>query len=492
MERFDLFKDLTERTGGDIYLGVVGPVRTGKSTLIKRFMELLVLPNITDPNVRQRAIDQLPQSGTGKTITTTEPKFIPEDAVSINLNDKVQFRVRLVDCVGYAVPGALGYQEADGPRMVMTPWFEEEISFEEAAEVGTRKVITDHSTIGLVVTTDGSVTDLPRSSYEAAEERVIRELKELGKPFVIVLNTARPFSPETIGLKDDLEARYDLPVIPVNSQEMTVEDINAIMHEVLFEFPIRELTVNMPKWISEMPSNHWLRSKYDTAVGSAKSEVKRLRDVDGLVQALGIFEFVEDVALQSMDLGTGAAVVAMAAPQELFYQILSEQAGTDMRLPEEIMRNVRQMAYAKREYDKIADALETVKETGYGIVPPSLSEMILEEPEITRQGNRFGVRLKASAPSFHFIRVDVESEVTPIVGTEKQSEELVKYLLDEFESDPQKLWESNLFGKSLHSLVSEGIQNKLYKMPPNAQEKLQQTLQRIVNEGSGGLIAILL
>ncbi len=492
MEKFDLFKDLTERTGGDIYLGVVGPVRTGKSTFIKRFMELLVLPNIGDANARQRAVDQLPQSGTGKTIMTTEPKFIPEEAATVKLGDNIQFQVRMVDCVGYAVPGALGYQEDEGPRMVLTPWFEEEIPFEEAAEVGTRKVIADHSTIGLVVTTDGTVTDLPRSNYIAAEERVIRELKELGKPFVIVLNTARPFAPETITLKDDLEARYDLPVIPVNSQEMTVEDISAIMHEVLFEFPVRELSVSMPKWIMELPNNHWLRAKYDNAVTSAKAEVKRLRDVDGLVQALGIFEFVEDVALQSMDLGAGVAVVAMAAPHELFYQILSEQAGTDMRLPEEIMRNVRQMAIAKREYDKVADAIEAVRETGYGIVPPSLSEMILEEPEIIRQGNRFGVRLKASAPSFHFIRVDVESEVAPIVGTEKQSEELVKYLLDEFEADPQKLWQSNLFGKSLHTLVSEGIQNKLYKMPPNAQEKLQQTLQRIVNEGSGGLIAILL
>lgn len=353
--------------------------------------------------------------------------------------------------------------------MVVTPWFDEPISFEAAAEIGTQKVINDHSTIGLVVTTDGTVTDLPRANYEAAEERVVNELKELGKPFVIVLNTARPFAPETVAYKDELQARYNVPVVPVNCSEMVSEDISVILQEVLYEFPVRELTVNMPKWILELPASHWLRAKYEEAVNNAKAEVKRLRDVDGLVQALGIYEFVDDVALESMDLGAGAAVVAMAAPFELFYQILSEQAGVDMRLPEQIMRNVREMAHAKREYDKVADALEVVQENGYGIVPPSLAEMVLEEPEIIRQGNRFGVRLRASAPSYHFIRVDVESEVTPIVGTEKQSEELVKYLLDEFESDPQKLWESNLFGKSLHTLVSDGIQNKLYHMPDNAQ-----------------------
>lgn len=491
MEKFDLFRDIAERTGGDIYVGVVGPVRTGKSTFIKKFMDTMVLPNIADPYEKERAKDELPQSAAGRTIMTTEPKFIPNEAVEINIKDNVAIRVRVVDCVGYAVEGALGYEEEDGPRMVLTPWFEEEIPFQEAAEIGTRKVIAEHSTIGLVVTTDGTVTDLPRDSYLPAEERVINELKELQKPFLVILNTNQPTAKETRELVAKLESNYDVPVIPVDCAQLNYDDIYAILQEVLYEFPVKEVNISLPKWIEELNSEHWLREKFDGAVREVVQYVRRLRDIDCAIDDLSSHEFIADVILHDMDLGSGIAVIEITSRPDLFYQVMEELTGFTISGEHHLLRLMQDLAVAKREYDKMADALEQVEQSGYGIVTPQLDEMVLEEPEIIRNGNRFGVRLRASAPSLHIIRTDVQAEISPILGTEKQSEELIQYLMREFEGEPDKIWRTNLFGKSLNSLVREGIQNKLSGMPETAQVKLRDTLQKIVNDGSGGLICII-
>ncbi|NLN06098.1 MAG: stage IV sporulation protein A [Firmicutes bacterium] len=492
MVKFDLLQHIVERTGGDIYLGVVGPVRTGKSTFIKKFMELVVIPNITDPNDQERARDELPQSSAGRTIMTTEPKFIPDEAINIKVRDNISMRVRLVDCVGYAVPGAVGYEDGDGPRMVTTPWFDYDIPFEEAAEVGTKKVIADHSTIGIVVTTDGTISDIPRADYVAAEERVVNELKELGKPFVVLLNSTQPYSQEALTLKEELAEKYNVPVIPFNAQQLVEEDINIIFQEVLYEFPVREVNINLPSWVEVLEDDHWLRESYNNIIRESVMDVTRLRDVDGMVEALSTKDIVSSITLKEMDLGTGKAIIDIQAPEALFEKILSEICGVEIEDQADLLTVLKESVAAKREYDKLAEALEQVKETGYGIVPPQLDEMTLEEPEIIRQGGRFGVRLRASAPSLHIVRVDVKSEFAPIVGTEKQSEELANYIMGEFEENPEKLWEADIFGKSMHSLVKDGITTKLGNMPPNAQEKLQETLEKIINEGSGGLIAIIL
>ena len=491
MEKFDLFKDIAERTGGDIYIGVVGPVRTGKSTFIKRFMEAMVLPNIVDPYDKERAKDELPQSAGGKTIMTTEPKFIPNEAVEINIKDNVTVRVRVVDCVGYAVDGALGYEESEGPRMVLTPWFDNEIPFQEAAEVGTRKVIAEHSTIGLVVTTDGTVTDLPRDKYVPSEERVVKELKELQKPFLVILNTSQPSTKETRELVAKLENKYDVPVIPVDCAQLNPDDIYAILQEVLYEFPVKEVNITLPKWVEELENEHWLREKFDGAVREVVQYIRRLRDIDRAIDDLSGYDFIADVILHDMDLGNGIAVIEITARNDLFYQVLEELTGFTIAGEHHLLRLMKDLSVAKREYDKVASALEEVRQTGYGIVSPQLDEMVLEEPEIIRTGNRFGVKLKATAPSLHIIRTEVQAEICPIIGTEKQSEDLIQYLMREFEGEPEKIWRTNLFGKSLNSLVREGIQNKITSMPESTQTKLRETLQKIVNEGSGGLICII-
>ena len=491
MEKFDLFSDIAERTDGDIYIGVVGPVRTGKSTFIKRFMETMVLPNINDPYEKERAKDELPQSAAGKTIMTTEPKFIPNEAIEIDIKENVAVKVRVVDCVGYTVEGALGYEEESGPRMVLTPWFEEEIPFQQAAEIGTKKVITEHSTIGLVITTDGSVTDLERDNYLEAEGRVIEELKELEKPFLVILNTSRPNDRVTHSLVAEMETRYNVPVLPMDCAQLTYEDVYGILQEVLYEFPVKEVNILLPKWVEELEEEHWLHEKFNHAVQEVTQDIRRLRDIDGAIHLLSEEPFIEEVILENMDLGSGVAIIDITAKHSLFFEVTQELTGFTIEGNHHILRLMRDLASAKQEYDKLASALSDAKENGYGIVIPQIDEMILEEPEIIKNGNRFGVRLKASAPSLHIIRTDVEAEIALILGTEKQSEELIQYLMKEFEGEPDRIWRTNLFGKSLNSLVREGIQNKLADMPENAQTKIRDTLTKIVNDGNGGLICII-
>lgn len=492
MEKVDIFKDIAERTGGDIYLGVVGAVRTGKSTFIKRFMESIVLPNIQSESERGRAIDELPQSAAGRTIMTTEPKFVPNNAVQITVAEGLTVNVRLVDCVGYAVDGAVGYEDENGPRMISTPWFDDPIPFQEAAEIGTRKVIQEHSTLGVVVTTDGTISEIPRSSYVEAEERVVNELKEVGKPFVLIINSTKPNSEETRGLREELSEKYDIPVISMSVANMNENDMMSVLREVLYEFPVHEVNVNIPSWVMVLEDKHWLRSNFENSVRETVQDIRRLRDVDRIVQQFSDYDFIDRAGLADMDMGQGVAEIDLHAPDELYDKVLMEVVGVEIRGKDHLLQLMQEFAHAKREYDQFAESLEMVKTTGYGIAPPRLEDMVLDEPELIRQGSRFGVRLKAKAPSIHMIRVDVESEFAPIIGTEKQSEELVRYLMQDFEENPLKIWDSDIFGRSLHSIVREGIQGKLAMMPDNARYKLQETLGRIINEGSGGLIAIIL
>ena len=492
MEKFNLFADIAERTGGSIYLGVVGPVRTGKSTFIKRFMDLLVLPNIEDIHVKERTKDELPQSGAGKMITTTEPKFVPEEPIEVVLEENIKFKVRLVDCVGYTVPGAIGYHDEDGPRMVMTPWVDHQIPFQEAAELGTRKVISEHSTLGLVVLTDGSVTDIARDDYLEAEERVIAELKELEKPFIVVLNSDQPHSPQTTALAEALEDKYGVKVVPLDCLRMTQDDILGLMREALFEFPVREINFRFPRWIEELPQDHWLRQEFEQAAYESVNLVERLRDVASSMEYLAAAEALDSALLERMDMGTGTIDVELGADRSLFYQVLADMTGLDVEGDHHLIRLMHDLSVAKREYDKLSSALMEVRETGYGIVSPSVDDITFEHPELIKQGRHFGIKLTASAPSIHLIRANIMTEVTPLVGTEKQGEELVQSLSEEFQADPDALWNRDFLGRSLQDLVKEGIQAKLNRMPDNAREKLQETLSKIINEGSGGLICIIL
>lgn len=493
MEKFDVFSHIAERTAGSIYVGVVGPVRTGKSTFIKRFMDLFVMPNITDVYLKERTRDELPQSGAGRTITTTEPKFVPDDPVEITFVENIKARIRLVDCVGYTVEGAKGYEDESGPRLVRTPWFEHPIPFQEAAELGTRRVINEHSTIGLVVTTDGSIADLPRSEYEEPESRVIEELQALGKPFVVALNSAHPSSPETQALAQRLREMYSVTVVPLDCLRMTHDDILRLFAEVLLEFPLREFNVRLPKWVRELKADHWLRQLYEELAWETVLRLKKVKDVQQL--AVGRFEaseYVQAVQVEALDLGTGRATLAINLQSQLFYNILAEMTGLEVEGDHHLMRLMQDLTAAKREYDKIAAALQHVRETGYGIVIPSLEDIIFEQPELIKQGRNFGIKLTASAPSIHMVQASIQTEVTPFVGTEKQGEELIRSLTEEFERDPNVLWERDFLGRSLQDLVREGINSKLYRMPEHAQEKLQETLSKIINEGSGGLICIIL
>ncbi len=487
-----IYQDIAGRTGGDIYIGVVGPVRTGKSTLIKKFMEHLILPNIQGDFVRERAKDEMPQSGSGKTVMTTEPKFIPEEAASVTLDGDATFRVKLIDCVGFIIPGVMGHTEEGQPRMVMTPWSQEPLPFEEAAEMGTEKVIREHSTIGIVVTTDGSIGEIPRENYVEAEERVVAELKELKKPFAIVLNCARPSSVQTQALCADLEEKYQVPVIPVNCIDMSENDIREILKNILYEFPIREVRLQMPGWVDVLEEKGSIRERLFDSIGECVGTLSKVGDVRRTFSELTLEDGTVSARLDSIRLGDGSATVEIRIPDTVFYRILGEKSGFEIENEQKLMQIMTELSVIKQKYDKVADAIDEVMKTGYGIVMPTVEDMRLEEPEIVKQPGGYGVKLKASAPSIHMMKADIETEVSPMVGTESQSEELVKFLLKEFESDPKSIWESNMFGKTLHELVSEGLTSKLAHMPADAREKITGTIQRIINEGSGGLICILL
>ncbi len=487
-----IYSDIARRTDGNIYLGIVGPVRSGKSTFITRFMNDLVIPNITDDFQRERANDELPQSSAGKTIMTTEPKFVPEKAVSITLEDGVKMNVRLIDCVGYIVPSAIGYIENEAPRMVMTPWFEEEIPFNMAAEVGTRKVITEHSTIGIVVTTDGSITDIPRAEYQEAEERIITELQEINKPFVILLNCQEPDSAASRQLAAEMEEKYSAPVMAVNCLDLTEEQVRELLGKVLLQFPVSEIRIKMPRWVNALDHEHWLRRELLDCIRTAAGKVHGISSIKGCADEIAACEYVSSAAPEEIDLGTGTGVIDIALNNELFYRILGEATGLELHSESDLMPCMIELAQIKDKYERVRSALEEVEATGYGIVLPTMDELRLEEPKIIKQGGKYGVRLRASAPSIHMMSADITTEINPIVGSEKQSEELIAYLLTDFEENPKKIWESNIFGKSLHELVNEGLHNKLYRMPADARMKLQETIQRIINDGCGGLICIIL
>ncbi|MBQ6065230.1 MAG: stage IV sporulation protein A [Clostridia bacterium] len=492
MTSTDIYRDIAQRTGGDIYIGVVGPVRTGKSTFIKKFCETLILPHAPADFAKERMTDELPQSSAGRTIMTTEPKFIPEKGARVTLGENAEMNVRLVDCVGYIVPSSLGYIEDDAPRMVKTPWFEDEIPFNMAAEIGTKKVINEHSTIGMVVTTDGSISEIPREEYEEAEERVIGELKEIDKPFVTLLNCVYPQSEASQKLAARLTEKYGVPVLPVNCLKLTEEEIRHILSEVLFEFPLKKITVSFPGWLCGLQKDSAVRQELFNVVRDAAADVTKLRELEDFSAALTASPEIASSTAQTVCFGSGSAVFAAELDASLFYGVVSGIAGTEVKDDAGLIELLEELSAVKRKYARIEKALEEVNTTGYGIVMPTIEEMTLEEPEIVRQGSKYGVRLKAGAPSIHLLRADIKTEVAPVVGSEKQSEELVKYLLDGFEEDPSKIWESNIFGKSLDDLVNEGLKAKLTHMPFDARQKLQQTLEKVINEGCSGLICIII
>jgi len=487
-----LYQDIAQRTDGDIYLGVVGPARTGKSTFIQRFMETLVLPGIPQGPRRDRARDELPQSGSGRTVMTAEPKFVPEEAVAVELPQGGSCALRLVDCVGYLVPGAQGQTEDDLPRMVRTPWFPQEIPMAEAAEIGTRKVIAEHATIGVVVTTDGTVTDLPRQAYVEAEERVVGELKALGKPFLVLLNSARPGSREAQALREELAERYDVPCAAVSCPDLDRREIMDLLSSVLYEFPVEELDLFLPPWVDALEADHPIRRELFQAVREAMGGLKRVRDVSRVVEEIGACPRLSAAAVTAMDLGSGVCRARLDLPRGLFYETLSGQTGFHIPDDGALFRLLADLGRRQGEYDRVAAALEEVRATGYGVVLPGPEELELAQPELLRQGGRYGVRLRATAPSIHLVRADIQAEVAPIVGGEKQSEEMLAYLLDQFREAPEKIWEWNLFGRSFQELVGEDLSGKLRNLPEEARGKLRLTLEKILNEGSGGLICIIL
>lgn len=488
----DILKDIANRTKGDIYIGVVGPVRSGKSTFIKRFMDLMVIPDMTDDYEKERLTDELPQSAQGKTIMTTEPKFIPNKSTLINLGDNMNAKIKLIDCVGYVIPDCKGYEEDGGERMVHTPWSEESIPFIQAAHIGTKKVISEHSTIGLVITTDGSIVDIERKNYVDAENKVINELKEINKPFIVLVNSKEPSSEQARGLCDSLSKQHDVPVICADCANISKEDILGILKTVLYEFPVSQIGFNIPCWVKSLDYGDDIKKGMFDTIKRYCTNIKKVRDCMDNTNTLSLCEYISDCNITNMALGSGNVDIDIKTPDNLFYEVISQNTGINISSDYDLMNTVKELSQAKSKYDKFASALEDVKEKGYGIVNPGIEELKLEEPQIVKQGNKYGVLLKASAPSIHMLRADIQTEVSPIVGTERQSEELVKYLLADYEENPSKIWETNIFGKSLNELVNEGLQNKLSAMPEDARGKLRETVTKIINEGSGGLICIIL
>lgn len=491
MDKMEIIKNISSRTGGEIYLGVVGGVRTGKSTFIKKVIENLVVPYIEDEYEKKRALDEIPQSSGGKTIMTIEPKFVPTSAAKITIDD-FTCSMRLIDCVGYVINNAKGAEDENGPRMVKTPWYDEEIPFVEAAEVGTEKVIKDHSTIGIVMTTDGSIGEFDRSDYLDAENRVITELKEIGKPFIVVLNTTHPTLPDTERLAQSLKDEYGVPVLPISVETMTDKDITNILREALYEFPIVEVKVDMPEWIAILNSKHEVKKKYIESIKESIVEVDKLRDIDNITSHFLDNEYIEKAYLSNVDPSTGEVTITLDAPSELYNNVLTDIIKIDVKNKAELLSLFQEYNEAKVEYDQIKYALKMAKQTGYGVASPTLADMKLDTPEIIKQGSRYGVKLKAVAPSIHMIRVDVNSTFEPIIGSELQSKELINYLMRDYEVAPQNIWKSEIFGRSLDVIVQEGIQSKISLMPENIRFKLAQTLSKIVNKGSNNLIAIVI
>jgi len=491
MEKQEIIKSITERTGGDLYLGVVGAVRTGKSTFIKKFIETLVVPNIEDEYERKRCLDEIPQSAQGKMIMTTEPKFVPSNSAKINL-DSFDCNVRLVDCVGYVIDGCKGYEDDNGPRMVRTPWYDDEIPFIEAAEIGTEKVIKDHSTIGIVVTTDGSFGEISRSSYVEAEQRVIEELKSIGKPFIVILNSSHPMLPETERLAEKLHDDYKVPVLPMSVENMNEREVYNVLRESLYEFPVVDIKINMPDWIACLSHDNWLKKIYIEKIKESVVEVDKLRDINNITSHFENCEYISKSYISEVDTSTGIVTINLEAPANLYDEILKDIIDIDIRSKADLLMLFQDYNEAKQEYDQIKSALKMVKTTGYGVASPTLSDMKLDTPEIIKQGSRYGIKLKAVAPSIHMIRVDVESTFEPIIGSEIQSKELINYLMKDHDTDPSSIWKSEIFGRSLDNIVKEGIQAKLSLTPENARFKLQQTLTKLVNKGSGNLFAIVI
>lgn len=488
-----LYRDIAERTQGELYIGVVGPVRAGKSTFISNFMQQLVLPLVPPGPRRERIVDELPQSGSGKTIMTTQPKFVPSDgAATVQLPDHASARVRMVDSVGYLVRGALGTQEGGDARMVSTPWSQQDMPFEEAAQLGTRKVMTDHATVGVVVTTDGTVAELPREAYVPAEEQVIRELKTLGKPFAVVLNSAQPESRQAKELQAAMSEKYDAPVTLLSAKEMTAEDVQGVMRDLLSAFPLREMRFTLPEWVSALDDQHWLTQHIVSLVREAGAQIARMRDAEKAQSAFAASEYADTPQLDQLEYGEGSARFSLPLRNGLFNQILSEQCGAEIESDGHLLRLLKELVSAKKEYDRVADALREAVDTGYGLVAPAMSDVTLYEPEVSRQAGRYGIRLRAKAPALHLIRSDIEAEVSPVLGTQEQTDEFAASLRDTYEQDPQALLQTNFFGRSLESLISEGLAGKLQRMPPDAQEKVRAALTRILNEGDGGMICILL
>lgn len=488
-----LYRDIAERTQGELYIGVVGPVRAGKSTFISNFMQQLVLPLVPPGPRRERIVDELPQSGSGKTIMTTQPKFVPSDgAATVQLPDHASARVRMVDSVGYLVRGALGTQEGGDARMVSTPWSQQDMPFEEAAQLGTRKVMTDHATVGVVVTTDGTVAELPREAYVPAEEQVIRELKTLGKPFAVVLNSAQPESRQAKELQAAMSEKYDAPVTLLSAKEMTAEDVQGVMRDLLSAFPLREMRFALPEWVSALDDQHWLTQHIVSLVREAGAQIARMRDAEKAQSAFAASEYADTPQLDQLEYGEGSARFSLPLKNGLFNQILSEQCGAEIESDGHLLRLLKELVSAKKEYDRVADALREAVDTGYGLVAPAMSDVTLYEPEVSRQAGRYGVRLRAKAPALHLIRSDIEAEVSPVLGTQEQTDEFAASLRDTYEQDPQALLQTNFFGRSLESLISEGLAGKLQRMPPDAKEKVRAALTRILNEGDGGMICILL